>query len=240
MSMISRFVRRAALISAMLVLASLNAASAESAASADKSGQLTIRLVKLPANTPRNATIYLAGDFNGWNASDDRYRLTPDPQGQYGITLPATVGALSKFTLTLKEGPDPVETAVSGPDSLSRPYLIMESEAGTIYVAVQSWSNKEVSVTRGSYSPTVFKRVFSHGGLFRNDVVPFIALGLVFIIPGIIYIGHLKRREQVLLSVIEETSLAEYQAKGKDLSEAIAALQSHSRELERWSRAVER
>jgi hypothetical protein len=221
----------------MLVLASLNAAGANSAASADKSGQITIRLVKLPANTPRNATIYLAGDFNGWNASDDRYRLTPDFQGQYGITLPATVGALSKFTLTLKEEPDP---AVSGADSLSRPYLIMESEAGTIYLAVQSWSNKEVRVTRGSYSPTMFKRVFSHGGLFENNVVPFIALGLVFIIPGIIYIGHLKHREQVLRSVIEETSLAEYQAKGKDLSEAIAALQSNSKELERWSRVVER
>ncbi len=240
MSWFSRLMRQVALISAMLVLVSLNPAHAEPAASSDKTGQLTIRLVKLPSNTPRDASIFLAGDFNGWNSSDDRYRLTPDAQGQYGITLPASVRDLGKFSLTLGAAPEPVGTNVPGGESTDHPYLIMESETGTIYVAVQSWRGKAVQVSRGTSPPTAAKSVFSNDGLFEKNLVGFFALGFVIVIPGIIYIRHLKRREQVLLSAIEVNALAEYKAKGKDLSDAIATLRSNSKELERWSRAVER
>jgi len=238
MPLLSRLTRKAAVILAMLVLISQNQAGAETVAPSDRTSELTIRLVKLPSNTPRNATIYLSGDFNGWNPSDDRYRLTPDPQGQYSITLPTSIRQLSKFNLSL--GEDPVGTNANGADENARPYLIMESETGTIYVAIQSWRDKEVKVSRLPLSPTLATKVRHGFGLEEYNFLGFCGLLFVIIIPGIIYILHLKRREQALLSANDITSLAEYQAKSKELSEAIATLQSNSKELERWSRAIER
>lgn len=247
MSVVTRIVRLMVLVSALLISRSLEMASAESIESADKTGsagQLTIRLVKLPANTPHNAAIYLSGDFNSWTPFDERYRLTRDSQGQFGITLPITLQDLSKFRLTLGDAPAPVEMEANGADSSNRQYLIMEPETGTVYVAIQFWRDRSVQVVRRtngqSAAPNAARSGFSNEGLFEKNLGGFLALGFVIIIPGIFYIRHLKRREQVLLSAIEVTSLAEHKGNLKDLSEAIATLRSNSKELERWSRAVER
>jgi len=236
MSMFSGIVRRVAVISAIFVLASLNAAAAEPG---DAAGQLAIRLVKLPSNTPPNAAIYLSGDFNGWNPLDEHYRLKPDEQGQYGITLPTSVHDLSKFKLTLGQEPDPSETDAQ--TDAKWQYLISGSETGTLYLAVQSWHDRSVQVLRGISPQSAAKNTFQDAGLFENNIVPFLALGLMMIIPVAIYVRYHRRRDQImLLSAIEGISPSEYSAKGKDLSEAIAALRSNSKELERWSRVVER
>jgi len=234
--MLFRFVRQAAAISALFVLTSLSAAVAEPA---DPANQITIRLVKLPSNTPPNAAIYLSGDFNGWSPLDERYRLTPDAQGQYGIILPASVHDLSKFKLTLGEQPGPAETDAQ--TDAKWQYLISGSESGTIYLAVQSWRDRSVQVLRGVSPLGAARNTFQGAGLFESNVVPFLALGLMIVIPVAIYIRYRRRKDQILLlSAIEGISPSEYSAKGKDLSEAIAALRSNSKELERWSRVVER
>ena len=232
MSLFSRIVRQLAAISAIFVLASLNAAAAESA---DAAGQLTIRLVKLPSNTPPNAAIYLSGDFNGWNPLDEHYRLTPDEQGQYGITLPASVHDISKFKLTLGEEPGPGETDAKWQ------YLISGSETGTLYLAVQSWHDRSVQVLRGLAPQGAASNSLQDTGLFENNIVPFLALGLMIVIPVAIYVRYRRRKDQILLlSAIEGILPSEYSAQGKVLSEAIAALRTNSKELERWSRVVER
>jgi len=227
-----RFVRQAAAISALFVLTSLSAAVAEPA---DPASQIAIRLVKLPSNTPPNAAIYLSGDFNGWSPLDERYRLTPDAQGQYGITLPASVHDLDKFKLTLGQEPGPADTDAKWQ------YLISGSETGTLYLAVQSWRDRSVQVLRGVSSQGAAGNTFKGAGLFESNVIPFLALGLMIVIPVAFYIRYRRRKDQILLlSAIEGISPSEYSAKGKDLSEAIAALRSNSKELERWSRVVER
>jgi len=231
MSAFSRIVRRAVAICAILLLVSLHAAIA---IAADSPGPLTIRLIKLPANTPQGATIYLSGDFNSWNPTDERYRLTPDPQGQYGITLPAAVHDLGRFTLTLEQEPGP------GDADANWQYLVTETETGTIYVAVQFWRDRTVQVTRGTASPSTATGAPAQGGLFENNVIPFLALAIVLTIPVIIYFRHRRRKEQILLSATEASSLAEYGAKRKHLLDAVATLRSNSKELERWSRAVKR
>lgn len=54
----------------------------------------------VPANTPTDATIYVAGSFNGWSAGDTAYALTQEAgEGVYTITLEPAVGDLEfKFT----------------------------------------------------------------------------------------------------------------------------------------------
>ena len=62
-------------------------------------GQVTLKIASIPSNTPENATIYLAGDFNEWNESDPNYILQSDASGNLQITIPEGTGTKGyKFT----------------------------------------------------------------------------------------------------------------------------------------------
>ena len=62
--------------------------------------QVTFRITAVPANTPANATIYMAGTFNNWNPASAAHTLTYNPADRsYSITLPAGTGTIEyKFT----------------------------------------------------------------------------------------------------------------------------------------------
>ena len=61
--------------------------------------QLTIEITSVPAETPPNADIYIAGNFNAWNPGDANYKLTNNGNGTYTITFSPTPGTLEyKFT----------------------------------------------------------------------------------------------------------------------------------------------
>ena len=62
-------------------------------------GQVTLKITSLPSNTPADAKIYLAGDFNSWNAVDPAYILQSDGSGNLEITIPEGSGKMEfKFT----------------------------------------------------------------------------------------------------------------------------------------------
>jgi predicted alpha/beta superfamily hydrolase len=56
--------------------------------------------VTLPANTPANSSIYVAGSFNNWSANNTAYRLTPNAnQSAWSISLDVAPGTYEfKFT----------------------------------------------------------------------------------------------------------------------------------------------
>ncbi len=61
--------------------------------------QVTLRITSIPANTPANATIYVAGTFNSWNPQSAMHALQPDGLGAYQIVIPEGSGTASyKFT----------------------------------------------------------------------------------------------------------------------------------------------
>ncbi|MCU0353253.1 MAG: hypothetical protein MUD08_05865 [Cytophagales bacterium] len=61
--------------------------------------QVTVVIDKLPANTPRQAPLYIAGNFNNWQAADARYRLRQNAAGRHFIRLTKNVDELEfKFT----------------------------------------------------------------------------------------------------------------------------------------------
>ncbi|NLO49875.1 MAG: hypothetical protein GX103_01755 [Bacteroidales bacterium] len=49
--------------------------------------QYTILIQEAPETTPANASLFLAGNINGWNAADSRYRFTKTDAGNYSLTL---------------------------------------------------------------------------------------------------------------------------------------------------------
>ncbi|RYU82468.1 alpha/beta hydrolase-fold protein [Hymenobacter persicinus] len=63
------------------------------------SAQVTLKLTSVPANTPANAVLYVAGSFNNWNPGNAAHALTKNADGTYQITLPAGTGTIEyKFT----------------------------------------------------------------------------------------------------------------------------------------------
>ncbi|MGI4762775.1 MAG: alpha/beta hydrolase [Janthinobacterium lividum] len=85
---ISQLVRRPGL--------SLWLALAGSAASA----QTTLRVPALPAATPADAVLYVAGSFNNWQPADPSSRLARQADGSYQLTLPASVRGPQEFKFT--------------------------------------------------------------------------------------------------------------------------------------------
>ncbi|MBL0046792.1 MAG: hypothetical protein IPP32_01655 [Bacteroidetes bacterium] len=62
--------------------------------------QVTLKIVSVPKNTPENAVIFVAGNFNNWSPNDSAFRLTQNYKGQYFIDLPTKPENYEfKFTL---------------------------------------------------------------------------------------------------------------------------------------------
>ena len=102
--------------------------------------QTTITLTAVPANTPANATLYIAGTFNAWNPGSAAHALTFNPaSGSYSITLPASVtGAIEyKFTRGTWAA---VETNTSNGPVPNRQYAV-GSSAGPVLHQVLNWED---------------------------------------------------------------------------------------------------
>ncbi|NRA49411.1 MAG: T9SS type A sorting domain-containing protein [Phaeodactylibacter sp.] len=61
--------------------------------------QVTFTITSIPENTPDDATIYAAGNFNSWNDGNADYALTAEADGTYTLTFEPAPGTLEfKFT----------------------------------------------------------------------------------------------------------------------------------------------
>ncbi|MBC7605494.1 MAG: alpha/beta hydrolase [Burkholderiales bacterium] len=62
-------------------------------------GQVTLKITSIPSNTPANATIYIAGDFNTWDPGNAAYTMQSDGLGAWQIVIPEGTGTIGfKFT----------------------------------------------------------------------------------------------------------------------------------------------
>lgn len=68
-------------------------------AASSLTAQLTLDITSIPNNTPEGASIFVAGNFNGWNPGLPEYALQPDGDGSWSLTFYPPAGALEfKFT----------------------------------------------------------------------------------------------------------------------------------------------
>lgn len=103
--------------------------------------QVTLEVKDVPANTPRGAQIYVAGNFNNWNPGDPNYVLRYDEEDSvYRVTLPLGVGRLMyKFT---RGDWTTVETDLCGEDITDRAILYDATKTVTVG-RIQSWHDME-------------------------------------------------------------------------------------------------
>jgi metallo-beta-lactamase class B len=61
--------------------------------------QVTLRVDRVPTNTPVDAVLYIAASFNGWNPKNAPHALTKNADGSYQIILPTGLDTFEyKFT----------------------------------------------------------------------------------------------------------------------------------------------
>ena len=102
-------------------------------------GQITIKLDKVPANTPAGSKIYVAGNFNFWDPGDDRYIMDYNKQNGYSITLPVSFGSVEyKFT---RGDWSTVECDRCGNDISNR--KIVDFDNKPIHNKIESWADLE-------------------------------------------------------------------------------------------------
>ncbi|MBF9239154.1 T9SS type A sorting domain-containing protein [Hymenobacter sp. BT683] len=100
--------------------------------------QVTFKITAVPANTPANATIYMAGSFNSWNPASAAHLLTRNADGSYQITLPAATGTIEyKFTRGAWAS---VETTASNGQVPNRTFTF-GSSPGPVLHQVLNWED---------------------------------------------------------------------------------------------------
>jgi predicted alpha/beta superfamily hydrolase len=100
--------------------------------------QVTFKITAVPANTPANATLYIAGSFNSWDPGSAAHALTHNADGSYQITLPAATGTMEyKFTRGAWAS---VETTASNGQVPNRTYTFGTAPA-TVLVQVLNWED---------------------------------------------------------------------------------------------------
>ena len=102
------------------------------------SAQLTLRVSPLPSGTPPGATVFVAGDFNGWKPGDTTWALRPAGDGALAITFPSSIRGNIAFKFTLGAWTT-VETTAAGADVPNRTFTIPPTGATTITAAVGAW-----------------------------------------------------------------------------------------------------
>lgn len=114
--------------------------------------QLTIKVNSIPSNTPMDADIHIAGDFQGWNPGDPEFILDDLGNGQYEIELDIPAGQITfKFT---RGGWDTVEGNEFGGFLPDRVYDFAGG-AGTLELDILTWED-----TGGTGTSTAADNVF--------------------------------------------------------------------------------
>ncbi|WP_151087344.1 helix-turn-helix domain-containing protein [Hymenobacter baengnokdamensis] len=96
-------------------------------------------LTSLPANTPVDAALYLAGSFNHWQPADARFRFRRQASGLLGLTLRTPQ---ARFEYKVSRGSwAAIEGSGHGQVRANRVATRQQAQAGDIEVRVQSWED---------------------------------------------------------------------------------------------------
>ncbi|WP_232461983.1 alpha/beta hydrolase-fold protein [Thermococcus siculi] len=110
-----------------------------------------IFIVSVPDYTPENDSIYIAGDFNGWNPGDERYKLRKREDGRWEITLEFPYGKTIEFKFT-RGSWETVEKGKNGEEIANRRFAFKES--GTYEFTVYHWRDYVEEVGVGEHTIT--------------------------------------------------------------------------------------
>lgn len=97
-----------------------------------------LKIVSLPAYHASGSHIYVAGSFNGWNPSDEKFRMQQAADGKYAITLKLDAG---KYEYKLTRGSwDNVECGKGGAGVDNRSIIVPTDREITL--RVEEWQDR--------------------------------------------------------------------------------------------------
>lgn len=103
------------------------------------SAQVTFTVQSIPSYTPVEDSIYIAGNFNGWEPGASQYMLHKNDAGKWSITLAGqATGTVIKFKFT-RGSWETVEKGATGEEISDRTFTFGSSDSVTINIA--NWAD---------------------------------------------------------------------------------------------------
>lgn len=100
--------------------------------------QITIQITKLPANTDKNAKMYLASNLNGWKADNSQFEFKKDADGYYTLKIPSQK---EKVEYKITRGSwDFSETDENG-NGISNRIIENSNNEQTVELEIKGWSS---------------------------------------------------------------------------------------------------
>jgi predicted alpha/beta superfamily hydrolase len=108
---------------------------------------VTLRLLRVPVTTPRDATFFVAGNFNDWNPVDPRHRLDPVGDG----TWAATVDVEPDTPLELKVTRGSWDTVEKGPHGEEVPnrFIVAAEKDLEVRLCPAAWRDQVLPLPDG-------------------------------------------------------------------------------------------
>ena len=100
--------------------------------------QITFRITKLPANTEKDAKLFLAGSLNGWKADDNAFEFRKNNEGLYTLTIPAQE---SKIEYKITKGSWDFEETDENGKAISNRTLETVVKMETVDLEIKGWSS---------------------------------------------------------------------------------------------------
>ncbi len=120
--------------------------------------QITIRITKLPENTPLDTRLYMASNVNGWNPKDENYLFKKDAEGNYVLVI-TTKEPIVEYKITQGSW-EKVEGDAQQNSIPNRKILNNESTTDAVTIGISSWEEKTTKKSTRSKNVRILSENF--------------------------------------------------------------------------------
>lgn len=135
---------------------------------------------EIPKNTPKDASIYITGNFNNWIDNDETYRLKRTTDGTYVTKIPPGFETIKyKF---LRGGWETIECRWDGGILSNRMFSAEQGDGSKIYAKINGWSDlsNNLLFLRVLFLTFVLQSIIIAGLMIRNKknalVIAFVSI----------------------------------------------------------------